>query len=395
MALEGTLSDFGLADIFQLIGVQSKTGVLTLTSGTAAVQVYFRDGRVVNADAAGDGVEDRLGTVLTRRGMLSEEQLAEVLKVQKETLQQLGHILVSRNYLTAEELSHSLRMQVTQVIYRLFRWKEGHYHFDQDAEIVASGPAPFAPLAAESILMEGVRMLDEWPLIESRITSPDIVFKKLRIGARVEVTEEEGGYDDASLPEFLQKERGHDTEDVVRLTPIEADVYAKVDGRRSVKDLVEGVSSYEFDISKALYDMAERNLITEITMEEFLRATSLTTPKREISPAVVKALFVIFGFWLLGSLVTVRYNPLEPWSIPPGSALKAESFGRVGMQLLIERVSVALETYRAAKGSYPADLPALVSEGLLSKRDLVGVGGLKVSYEKKGDSFTLTTDRGR
>ncbi|MCK5878165.1 MAG: DUF4388 domain-containing protein, partial [Holophagae bacterium] len=30
MALEGTLKDFSLADIFQLIGIQKKTGMLVL-----------------------------------------------------------------------------------------------------------------------------------------------------------------------------------------------------------------------------------------------------------------------------------------------------------------------------------------------------------------------------
>ena len=30
MALEGTIRDFGLPDIFQLIGLQRKTGILTL-----------------------------------------------------------------------------------------------------------------------------------------------------------------------------------------------------------------------------------------------------------------------------------------------------------------------------------------------------------------------------
>ena len=32
MALEGTIKDFGLPDIFQLIGLQRKTGLLTLTN---------------------------------------------------------------------------------------------------------------------------------------------------------------------------------------------------------------------------------------------------------------------------------------------------------------------------------------------------------------------------
>ena len=39
MALEGTLRDFSLADIFQLIGLQRKTGVLTLNGSDDTVTV--------------------------------------------------------------------------------------------------------------------------------------------------------------------------------------------------------------------------------------------------------------------------------------------------------------------------------------------------------------------
>ena len=43
MALEGTLRDFSLADIFQLIGLQRKTGVLTLKAPEDTVTVSFLD----------------------------------------------------------------------------------------------------------------------------------------------------------------------------------------------------------------------------------------------------------------------------------------------------------------------------------------------------------------
>ena len=41
MALEGTIRDFGLPDIFQLIGLQRKTGVLTLKNEKDKVTVTF------------------------------------------------------------------------------------------------------------------------------------------------------------------------------------------------------------------------------------------------------------------------------------------------------------------------------------------------------------------
>ena len=49
MALRGTLGDFSLADILQLIGLQRKTGVLVLRRGSDEVSIGFDAGRVVSA----------------------------------------------------------------------------------------------------------------------------------------------------------------------------------------------------------------------------------------------------------------------------------------------------------------------------------------------------------
>ena len=42
MALEGTIKDFGLPDIFQLIGLQRKTGILTLKMGDKRTLVVIK-----------------------------------------------------------------------------------------------------------------------------------------------------------------------------------------------------------------------------------------------------------------------------------------------------------------------------------------------------------------
>ena len=51
MALSGTLKDFALPDIFQLIGMQRKTGLLTLESDRETVSVIFEQGMVVHSDS--------------------------------------------------------------------------------------------------------------------------------------------------------------------------------------------------------------------------------------------------------------------------------------------------------------------------------------------------------
>ncbi|MFL5396325.1 MAG: DUF4388 domain-containing protein, partial [Myxococcales bacterium] len=66
MALSGTLKDFGIADILQLIGHQTKTGRLMLKTGNDEVEVYFIDGKVVFASEKARDSKDLLGSLLLR-----------------------------------------------------------------------------------------------------------------------------------------------------------------------------------------------------------------------------------------------------------------------------------------------------------------------------------------
>src|SRR5262245_48887506 len=231
MALEGTLKDFSLADIFQLIGIQKKTGVLTLDYAGEEVTVSFLNGQVVTADSANKNLEDRLGTVLVKSGRITEKQLQEALRLQKETLKRLGYILIDAGYVKEAELKEALRLQITQIVYRLFRWKDGDYHFSQE-EDVDYDRAYFTPLTAESILMEGIRMIDEWPIIERKIRSFDQVFRKTRPDVRPQVVprEDPEAHHDLARTLAIADTADAPPTDVLRLGPEEAVVYELVDG---------------------------------------------------------------------------------------------------------------------------------------------------------------------
>src|SRR6266852_6073529 len=263
MALEGTLRDFSLADIFQLIGLQRKTGVLTLRGKDDTVTVTFLDGKVVGADSLNRRLENRLGTVLIRTGTLSQDQLNRALEIQKETLQRLGFILTHYGIISAESLKHAIQLQIMQIVYRLFRWKDGDYHFSQETTIEYDRDN-VVPISAESILMEGARMIDEWPIIEKRIRSYDMVFRK-------KVTDQElvvVGADDADEVDFStddshsRKRRG--AGEKIRISQEEKAIYNLVDGKMPVGDIVEMSGLSEFDTNKGLYELLTRDLIEEV-----------------------------------------------------------------------------------------------------------------------------------
>ena len=176
MALEGTIRDFGLPDIFQLIGLQRKTGILTLKNEKDQVTVAFENGMVVAADSSTKRLEDRLGNVLVKQGKLSKERLDDALLTQKATLQRLGHVLTTQNAITVKDLKEAITVQISQLVFKVFRWRDGEYHF-APTDTVDYDRENFAPMSADFILMEGIRMVDEWPIIEKKIPSMDIVFR--------------------------------------------------------------------------------------------------------------------------------------------------------------------------------------------------------------------------
>ncbi|HEX7419380.1 MAG TPA: DUF4388 domain-containing protein [Thermoanaerobaculia bacterium] len=362
MALEGTLKDFSLADIFQLIGLQRKTGVLTLQGKDDTVTVTFLDGKVVGADSLNRRLENRLGSVLMRTGTLNQEQLNRALEIQRETLQRLGFILTHYGIISAQKLKEALQLQILQIIYRLFRWKDADYAFSQETTIEYDRDN-VTPITAESILMEGARMMDEWPIIEKRIRSYDMVFKKKTTEQEIVVV----GADEADEvdfePDTPKARKSRPGGDKIRISPDEKSIFDLVDGTMKVGDIVEVSKISEFDTNKALYELLTRDLIEEVrTKTGNLKSIQTSTPVDETEVAetpVPLPLVIILTLLAIGSIVTSVRNPLNslnPFKRPTsaiGTAQKAISLER------IETIGQAIERFNMMNGRLPARLQDL------------------------------------
>jgi hypothetical protein len=390
MALEGTLRDFSLSDIFQLIGLQRKTGVLTLRSAEDVVTVSFLDGKVVGADSLNKRLEDRLGQVLLKTGAVTRAELDAALKTQMETLERLGHILLERTVISREELRKAFEQQLLQIIFRVFRWQDGDYHFSQetsvdyDAELVT-------PLGSESILMEGARMLDEWPIIEKKIPHRGMVFLPSPAARQAEVTleQEEENLEtfDMDLEPVAARPSGSGR---VRISPTERDVLALVNGSNAVDDIVRRSPHGEFDTCKALYTLLTRSLIRQATRDEVARAAQ--KPVTEVTPAPAwHGQFPWLALALLPLLaVTVLLAPRNPVNPLLGPAPK-----------LLPRVLAAsswanmagiwhtLQARALLVGTFPDSLGELTRERLLPASDLQDPWGRPYRYVLREQSVVL------
>jgi hypothetical protein len=359
MALEGTLRDFSLADIFQLIGLQRKTGVLTLRSKDDTVTVTFLDGKVVGADSLNRRLENRLGSVLIRTGYLTQDQLNRALEIQKETLQRLGFILTHYGIISAESLKEAIQLQITQIVYRLFRWHDGDYHFSQETTIEYDRDN-VTPISAESILMEGARMIDEWPIIEKRIRTYDMVFRKKLTDQEIVVVGAED-VDEIDFDGRARKRKGGFS-DTIRISQEEKSIYDMVDGTMSVGDIVEVARFAEFDTVKSLYELLTRDLIEEVRGASAEAVLQMNTPVDEIEVAetpVPLPLVLILVVLAIASLVTSIRNPLNSLA-PLRGGLSSFTATRKAVSLQrIQAIGQALEKFNDTQGRLPTQLSEL------------------------------------
>jgi hypothetical protein len=393
MALEGTIKDFGLPDIFQLIGLQRKTGVLTLTSEKDTVSVTFENGMVVMADSSLKRLEDRLGSVLVKQSKLSKEKLEEALQTQKATLQRMGHILVTGNFITQQDLKEALQVQVSQIVYRVFRWRDGHYHFEP-TDTVDFDRENFQPLSADFILMEGIRMVDEWPIIEKKIPSMDVVFRTVVDPSMIEVGEGESGVDDVlgggkrAAASSLSK---------IRLTHEEERVYRKVDGTRTVQAIVDATGMGEFDVCKLLFDLLNRNIISTAGRGTGPSESMIGQPEEPASPVVG---YAVLGVSVLVALLGVVASWGRPFAVVGQAPLLEGTYHSVldeVSQSRLVRLDRSLQAYRFANGALPKTLEDLVTASLIDRSYLKDPWGRPYHYALTQDGYLVSAvdDRGK
>jgi hypothetical protein len=129
--LSGRLSAVPLPDILDFLRKQRSTGVLNVRGPDGAVKcVYLKDGEFTFATSSDP--RDRIGETLVRAGMLSQENLDRALLLYNKTLgiKKLGAVLVENGFISPQELFGGLKLQVKDIIYGMFLWREGDYGFE-------------------------------------------------------------------------------------------------------------------------------------------------------------------------------------------------------------------------------------------------------------------------
>lgn len=167
MSFTGNLKTVSLPDIFQLIFSTKKTGVLSVEKGDEKKEIYFKSGFTIFATSSSE--QDLFGNILLKQGRISKQELMKVLQEKIEG-KKIGATLVEKGLFSREEILDCLRMQIEEIIYGLFGWKDGDFKF-----VEGKTPPPETiqtELNPMNIIMEGTRRIDEWEELK-KVLPPD------------------------------------------------------------------------------------------------------------------------------------------------------------------------------------------------------------------------------
>lgn len=381
MALEGSIEEFGLPEIFQMIVLQKKEGILFLSREKTTLSIEFSQGQIV---AARNGDDDaRLADTLVRAEKIGPEQLKTVLKEQKKSKRPFIQILSEIGKIPPEELKKLNRTLMEEAVFGLFEWKSGSYKFEADK--TAFDPQFVEPLGTEFVLMEGVRRLDEWPLLKKKISSREMVFEIVEAepaeAPAAEAVEEKGDDSFESMGD-LSADPEEESEGAWLLPWI--------DGRRTVQEIIDHAQTGAFPVYKGLCDLLAEGKVRlketnrkdpakkggTVTFQELSRRQQIV---RVLSNTVAAAALIAVSVFLTSAVYLSVSNAIRPLA-------EVRSL-RAGIER--DNLLFALDLYYLKHHRYPDSLQQLASESFLKSDREKKIDLTAWKYTSTGSSFKL------
>lgn len=244
MALRGDLASVDLAQVFQMLALNKKVGLLSIQSPRLWKVLYF-DHRGVTLYYNPHTVLDRAVATFVRVGRIQAAAVEEMREHASRNRLELIDALLAGGYLTEAELTAQMRYEVEEEVYELFFCKDARFEFLEGIDTMPEREGVVDDrffFNTESVIMEAARRIDEWSYIAERISN--------------------------GLEVFCRTGKRPDHQDLGEECAI---VYDCVDGRRNVSRIVEVSGLSSFAVFKNLSQLLDGSFVEQLPAAELIR----------------------------------------------------------------------------------------------------------------------------
>ncbi len=245
MALKGNLKDFSTTQLLNLVNLAHKTGKLALDANEQSVLLYFKEGRLIHASTGIN--EGHLAAMLFKVGKLTQEQINTLNSQGASSDRMMGKYLMDAKMVSRDDIVQGVKDYMLQIVYDLFTWIDGTFHFEQD--VLPTKDRITVPLNLDNVILEGSRRIQEADRLQDEL--PDLTTIALKIT-------------DKPLRD-------------VKLTQDDWRVISHIHPRNSVKQIAQNNNMDEFQIRKIVYGMLQAGIV-ELTRPEGMETRKAKAP---------------------------------------------------------------------------------------------------------------------
>jgi hypothetical protein len=365
-ALHGNLQDFGIAEVFQLVGQQRKTGILEVTHSGRALSIHFHEGSVVVAQPRGAREHDAVADMLVRCGLITRERAEAIARDSAASARSYRVVAIESGDVPRDEFEQIVDLLTQEVIFEVLRFSSGEFHFSSCH--VEHDRSPDRLLGAEQILMEGLRMVDEWNTFAGRAPSPDQVLGRC-----------------GTLDEYRRR-AGRDG----RAAQSHAErIFQLVDGRLPVGRIIDLSRIGTFEGTRAVGLLLDAGVV-EVT--DSARAPVVASERGGAARLLSGLGLGLAAIVPLALLAGVLWAGSQRWLVPtpiPGTPIEIRPVERAAAAFETRRLRQALEAHRHLFAEWPRELAAVDRTGWSGSGALAAPQVDSYYYARRGDGVLL------
>jgi len=339
MVLSGTLKEFILTDVFNLLAQQRITGRLVLTCDGREGGIVFKDGIIVGADSGDENLPNKLFNFLVGVRRKAPEHLSQLFNAHAGNLSVLAASILERNLMDSAELKGFAEACVEDICCSLLGWDHGSYRFNS-LRGVAALACGAVTIPAENIIMEGMRRIDEWGRMQEYIQEETI---------------------------FVPATRGQEPPADIDVTAApEEYILSLLDGSSTVRSIKKSCCLCEYKVYESLSALLQARRVTALQQKYTLSIQAALKRKDAEEASVLNKTF--FGSLLSAGVaaVFVLFFLFCRISILPGTTGGAAKPGAA----TTDAARAATLLHQAITGERVENPAILKKKGLLTDRDL-------------------------
>jgi hypothetical protein len=161
--LGGDLETLGLQATLKMLALGGKTGTLSVASGQEQLTISLSNGHIVALEEPNSRPPD-LVEIFRLLGRIPRAQAPELRRLGGGNPNAILAVLVQWRILTPAEMQLRIEFGVIQAISHALRWERGRFQFDGDVLPIQSKVGAPQPFNVDHVLLEALRMADEWDL---------------------------------------------------------------------------------------------------------------------------------------------------------------------------------------------------------------------------------------